>query len=68
MRFLVVKRRTIVAIALAAVLIALAVTGVYYTGAATIYNNVSPKKVPIYSVEVRNNRSFSGSIFLSSPI
>lgn len=51
MRFLVVKRRTIVAIALAAVLIALAVMGVYYTGAATIYNNVSPKKVPIYSVE-----------------
>lgn len=51
MRFLVVKRRTLVLAALAAVVVALAVTGVFYTGAATIYVNVSPKKVPIYSVE-----------------
>lgn len=51
MRFLVVRRRTIIIAVLTAVVLALAVTGVYYTGAAAIYNNVSPKKVPIYSVE-----------------
>ncbi|MBD5132229.1 MAG: polysaccharide deacetylase family protein [Clostridiales bacterium] len=51
MRFLVVKRRTIIIAVLAAAVIAFALTGVYYTGAAAIYNNVSPKKVPIYSVE-----------------
>lgn len=51
MRFLVVKRRTIIIAVLLAVVLALAVTGVYYTGAAAIYSNVSPKKVPIYSVE-----------------
>ncbi len=51
MRFLVVKRRAIIIAVLAAVVLALTMTGVYYTGAAAIYNNVSPKKVPIYSVE-----------------
>lgn len=51
MRFLVVKRRTLIIAVIAAVVCALAMTGVYYTGAAAIYNNVSPKKVPIYSVE-----------------
>ncbi|MDE5563266.1 MAG: polysaccharide deacetylase family protein [Clostridiales bacterium] len=51
MRFIVVKRRTIILAVLTAVVLALAVTGVYYTGAAAIYDNVSPKKVPIYSVE-----------------
>lgn len=51
MRFLVVKRRAIIIAVLAALVLALAMTGVYYTGAAAIYNNVSPKKVPIYSVE-----------------
>ena len=51
MRFIVVKRRTIILAVLTAVVLALAVTGVYYTGAAAIYANVSPKKVPIYSVE-----------------
>ncbi|MDE5592714.1 MAG: polysaccharide deacetylase family protein [Clostridiales bacterium] len=51
MRFIVVKRRTIILAVLTAVVLALAVTGVYYTGAAAIYSNVSPKKVPIYSVE-----------------
>ena len=51
MRFLVVKRRAIVIAVITAVVFALAMTGVYYTGAAAIYNNVSPKKVPIYSVE-----------------
>lgn len=51
MRFLVVKRSTLILGAIAAVVLALAVTGVYYTDAAAIYNNVSPKKVPIYSVE-----------------
>ncbi len=51
MRFLVVKRSTLIVAAIAAVTLALAMTAVYYTGAASIYNNVSPKKVPIYSVE-----------------
>ena len=51
MRFLVIKRRTIILAVLTALVLALAVTGVYYTGAAAIYSNVSPKKVPIYSVE-----------------
>lgn len=51
MRFLVVKRRAIIIAVIAAVVLALTMTGVYYTGAAAIYNNVSPKKVPIYSVE-----------------
>lgn len=51
MRFLVIKRRTIILAVLTAVVLALAVTGVYYTGAAAIYSNISPKKVPIYSVE-----------------
>ena len=51
MRFLVVKRRTVVIAVIAAAVIAFALTGVYYTGAAAIYNNVSPKMVPIYSVE-----------------
>lgn len=51
MRFLVVKRRTIVLAVITALVLALAMTGVYYTGAASIYGNVSPKKVPIYSVE-----------------
>lgn len=51
MRFLVVKRRTIIIAVITAVAIAVALTGVYFTGAAAIYNNVSPKKVPIYSVE-----------------
>lgn len=51
MRFVVVRRRAIVIAVIAAVVCALALTGVYYTGAAAIYNNVSPKKVPIYSVE-----------------
>lgn len=51
MRFLVVKRSTIIIAAIAAAVIAIAMTAVYYTGAASIYNNVSPKKVPIYSVE-----------------
>lgn len=50
MRFLVVKRRAVVLAVIAAVVLALAATGVYYTGAAAIYSNVSPKKVPIYSV------------------
>ena len=51
MRFLVIKRRAIIIAVIAATVFALALTGVYYTGAAAIYNNVSPKKVPIYSVE-----------------
>ncbi|MDE6029456.1 MAG: polysaccharide deacetylase family protein [Clostridiales bacterium] len=51
MRFIVIKRRTIILAVLTAVVLALAVTGVYYTGAAAIYSDVSPKKVPIYSVE-----------------
>lgn len=51
MRFWVIKRSTIVLTVLAALVIAAAGTAVYYTGAAAIYNNVSPKKVPIYSVE-----------------
>ncbi len=51
MKFLVIKRSSIIFGVLAAIVIALSVTGVYYTGAAAIYNNVSPKKVPIYSVE-----------------
>lgn len=51
MRFLVVKRRTIILAVVAAIVLAACGTGVYYTGAAAIYNNVSPKKVPIYSVE-----------------
>lgn len=51
MRFVVVKRRTLLIAVIAAAVIAVALTGVYYTGAAAIYNNVSPKKVPIYSVE-----------------
>lgn len=51
MRFLVIKRRAIVLAVIAATVFALALTGVYYTGAAAIYNNISPKKVPIYSVE-----------------
>lgn len=51
MRFLVVKRSTIIIVLSLAVLLALSATAVYYTGAAAIYNNVSPKRVPIYSVE-----------------
>ncbi len=51
MRFWVVKRSTIIVTLAAAIVLALAMTAVYYTGAASIYNNVSPKKVPIYSVE-----------------
>ncbi len=51
MRFLVVKRSTIIVTLIAALALTLAGTAVYYTGAASIYNNVSPKKVPIYSVE-----------------
>ena len=51
MRFLVVKRRALIIAVLMALVLALAVTGVYYTGAAAIYSNISPKKVPIYSVE-----------------
>lgn len=51
MRFLVVKRSTIIIVLSVAVLLALSATAVYYTGAAAIYNNVSPKRVPIYSVE-----------------
>lgn len=51
MRFWVVKRSTIIVTLAAAVVLALAMTAVYFTGAASIYNNVSPKKVPIYSVE-----------------
>lgn len=51
MRFLVIKRRAIIIAVIAAVTIAVAATGVYYTGAAAIYNNVSPRKIPIYSVE-----------------
>lgn len=51
MKFLVIKRSSIVFGVIAAIVIALSATGVYYTGAAAIYNNVSPKKVPIYSVE-----------------
>lgn len=51
MRFLVVKRSTVILAILAALVLSLGMTGVYYTGAAAIYNNVSPKKVPIYSVE-----------------
>ncbi len=51
MRFVVVKRKAIIVAVLAALVLAFAITGVYYTGAASIYNNVSPKKVPIYSVD-----------------
>lgn len=51
MRFLVVKRSTVILTVIAAAVLAIAVTAVHYTGAAAIYNNVSPKKVPIYSVE-----------------
>lgn len=51
MKFLVVKRSTIIAAVIAALTLVLAGTAVYYTDAASIYNNVSPKKVPIYSVE-----------------
>ena len=51
MRFLVVKRSTLILGIIAAAVLALSVTAVYYTDAAAIYNNVSPKKVPIYSVE-----------------
>ncbi len=51
MRFLVVKRSTIIVSVVAVLALALAMTAVYYTGAASIYNNVSPKRVPIYSVE-----------------
>lgn len=51
MKFLVVKRRAVIIALIAAAVIAVTMTGVYYTGAAAIYNNVSPKKVPIYSVE-----------------
>ncbi|MCH5165821.1 MAG: polysaccharide deacetylase family protein [Clostridiales bacterium] len=51
MRFLVVRRRAVIIAVIAATVFALALTGVYYTGAAAIYNNISPKKVPIYSVE-----------------
>ncbi|MCH5351530.1 MAG: polysaccharide deacetylase family protein [Clostridiales bacterium] len=51
MKFLVIKRSSIILGVLAAVVIALSATGIYYTGAAAIYNNVSPRKVPIYSVE-----------------
>lgn len=51
MRFLVVKRSTVIVAIAAALTLALAMTAVYCTGAASIYNNVSPKKVPIYSVE-----------------
>ncbi|MCH5161239.1 MAG: polysaccharide deacetylase family protein [Clostridiales bacterium] len=51
MRFLVIKRSTIVLAAIAALVLAASLTAVHYTGAASIYNNVSPKKVPIYSVE-----------------
>ena len=47
MRFLVIKRRAIIIAVIAATVFALALTGVYYTGAAAIYNNVSPKKVTI---------------------
>ncbi len=51
MRFWVVKRSTIIVSVLAALVIIASGTAVYFTGAAAIYNNVSPKKVPIYSVE-----------------
>lgn len=51
MRFLVVKRSSIILAVITAAVLVLAGTAVYYTGAAAIYNNVSPKKVPIYSVE-----------------
>lgn len=51
MRFWVIRRSTIIVTVLAALIIAATGTAVYYTGAAAIYNNVSPKKVPIYSVE-----------------
>ncbi len=51
MRFIVVKRSTLI-VAAAAVLAMIGMcVSVYFTGAASIYYNVSPKKVPIYSVE-----------------
>lgn len=51
MRFLVIKRRTIVIAVLTAILLALSIVGVLHTGAAAIYSDVSPRKLPIYSVE-----------------
>lgn len=51
MRFWVIKRSSLVLAVVAALVIAAACAAVGYTGAAAIYNNVSPKKVPIYSVE-----------------
>lgn len=51
MRFLVVKRSTVILTVIAAAVLAITISAVHYTGAAAIYNNVSPKKVPIYSVE-----------------
>lgn len=51
MKFWVIKRSTLVLAVVAAVVIAATCAAVGYTGAAAIYNNVSPKKVPIYSVE-----------------
>ncbi len=51
MRFLVVKRSTVILTVIAAAVLAITMSAVHYTGAAAIYNNVSPKKVPIYSVE-----------------
>ena len=51
MKFLVVKRSSLIIALIAALILAGAGTAVYYTDAASIYNNVSPKKVPIYSVE-----------------
>lgn len=51
MRFFVVKRSALILAAVAVAVLALSATAVYFTGAAAIYNNTSPKKVPIYSVE-----------------
>jgi len=50
MKFILIKKRSIWAALAAAVILAAAVCGVYFTDAAKVYSSVSPCKMPICSV------------------
>lgn len=51
MKFLLIKKRSLLKGLLVLVIAALAITGITLTGAAQVYNGVSTRKLPIYCVD-----------------
>ncbi|MCL2797263.1 MAG: polysaccharide deacetylase family protein [Firmicutes bacterium] len=54
MKFILIKKRSIVSALIIAAVLAAAVCGVYFTDAAKVYSSQSPCKMPICSVETAN--------------